>query len=178
VIVSPDLLAQTDLALGHSAAIYVSGQVRITGKSLVSRAYAAIWARVPFMQHGVPGCGFFAVNGPGRQRWADFPPIISDDTFVRLQFAPAERVLVPAPYDWPIAEGLRNLVRVRRRQDAGVAQVAALYPQIMDNDGTPALGKVGLLKLALSNPAAFLVYAGVTLRVRQSPGGTEWSRGR
>ena len=178
VTASPGLLAQTITALNNPAATYVSGQVRITGRSHISRAYAAIWARVPFMRQGVPGCGFFAVNGAGRARWAEFPPIISDDTFVRLQFRPAERVQVAASYDWPIAEGFGNLVKVRRRQDAGVAQVAALYPAIMANDGTPALGKSGMLKLALSNPAAFLIYAGVALRVRLTPGGTEWSRGR
>lgn len=178
VTVSPGLLAQTITALSTPQATYASGQVRITGQSRVSRAYAAIWARVPFMRQGVPGCGFFAVNGAGRTRWGAFPPIISDDTFVRLQFLPSERVLVAASYDWPIAEGFSNLVRVRRRQDAGVAQVAALYPAILANDETPVLGKSGLLRLALSNPVAFLIYAGVALRVRLSPGGTEWSRGR
>ncbi len=178
VTVSPELLAQAIKALTNETATYVSGQIRITGQSRVSRAYAAIWAQVPFMRQGVPGCGFFAVNGTGRSRWGAFPPIISDDTFVRLQFQPSERVLVAASYDWPIAEGFANLVRVRRRQDAGVAQVAALYPKILANDGTPALGKNGLLELALSNPAAFLIYAGVALRVRLTPGGTEWSRGR
>lgn len=178
VTVSPDLLAQTMTALNRPDATFASGRVHITGQSLISRAYAAIWARVPFMRHGVPGCGFFAVNGAGRARWAAFPPIISDDTFVRLQFSPAERVLVPARYDWPIAEGFSNLVRVRRRQDAGVAEVAALYPAILGNDGTPALGTTGLLKLALSNPAAFLIYAAVALNVRLTPGGTDWSRGR
>lgn len=178
VTVSPDLLAQTMAALDRPVPIYASGKVRITGKSLTSRAYAAIWSRVPFMRQGVPGCGFFAVNAAGRQRWGEFPPIISDDTFVRLQFEPSERVLVAAGYDWPIAEGLANLVKVRRRQDAGVAQVAALYPHIMANDGTPALGKGGMLRLALAKPLAFLIYTGVALRVRLSPGGAEWSRGR
>ena len=178
VTVGPDLLHQTIAALTRPEPTYASGHVRITGQSPASRGYAAIWSRVPFMRHGVPGCGFFAVNRAGRQRWGQFPPIISDDTFVRLQFSPAERVLVPAPYDWPIAEGFANLVKVRRRQDAGVAQVAALYPAIIANDGTPALGLQGLLKLALSNPAAFVVYAAVALNVRLTPGGTDWSRGR
>jgi glycosyltransferase involved in cell wall biosynthesis len=178
VTVSPDLLSQTIAALDREQPTYASGHVHITGHSSASRAYAAIWSRVPFMRHGVPGCGFFAVNGAGRQRWGQFPPIISDDTFVRLQFTPVERVLVPASYDWPIAEGFGNLVKVRRRQDAGVAQVAQDYPALMANDGTPALGLTGLLKLALSHPAAFAVYTAVALNVRLSPGGAEWSRGR
>jgi glycosyltransferase involved in cell wall biosynthesis len=175
VTVSPDLLTQTMAALSEPAPVYASGRVQITGRGLVARAYAAIWSRVPFMAQGVPGCGFFAVNGAGRKRWGAFPQIISDDTFVRLHFTPAERVLLNAPYDWPIAEGFANLVKVRRRQDAGVAEIARLYPTLPANDGTP---KVRKLPLALHNPLAFAVYSAVALMVRLSPASMDWSRGR
>src|SRR5690606_35650380 len=122
VTVSPPLLAQIVAVLVQAGPAYASGRVNITTRqSRVSRAYARIWRQVPFMRQGVPGCGFFAVNAVGRARWTEFPAIISDDTFVRLQFAPTERHLVQAGYDWPIAEGFGALVRVRRRQDAGVA---------------------------------------------------------
>jgi hypothetical protein len=60
----------------------------------VTRAYARFWQRLPFARVA-PGYGLFAVNAAGRARWGDFPAIISDDTFVRLQFAPEERVQVP-----------------------------------------------------------------------------------
>ena len=175
VTVSPDLLAQTLAALSQPRPVYASGQVRITGRGLIARAYAAFWSRVPFMAQGVPGCGYFAVNGAGRARWGAFPPIISDDTFVRLQFTPTERVLLTAPYDWPIAEGFANLVKVRRRQDAGVAEIARLYPNLPDNDGTPPVRK---LPLALRNPLAFCVYSAVALMVRLTPASPDWSRGR
>ena len=175
VSVSPDLLAQTVAALAIQKPAYTSGRVRITGQGWVARLYAAFWSRVPFMAQGVPGCGFFAVNGAGRTRWGVFPPIISDDTFVRLQFIPSERVLVNATYDWPIAEGFSNLVKVRRRQDAGVAEITRLYPALPCNDGTPPVRK---LRLALSNPLAFLVYSAVALMVRLTPASPDWSRGR
>ena len=175
VTISPDLLAQTMAALAQPGPVYASGQVRITGQGRIARAYAAIWSRVPFMTQGVPGCGFFAVNGPGRGRWGVFPPIISDDTFVRLQFTPLERVLVNATYDWPIAEGFANLVKVRRRQDAGVAEIARLFPNLPANDGTPTARK---LPLALNNPLGFAVYSAVAIAVRLSPSSPDWSRGR
>ena len=175
VTVSPDLLAQTMAALSQPGPVYASGRVQITGRGLIARAYAAAWSRVPFMAQGVPGCGFFAVNGAGRARWAAFPPIISDDTFVRLHFTPTERILLDAPYDWPIAEGFANLVKVRRRQDAGVAEIARLYPALPANDGTP---KVRKLPLALHNPLAFAVYSAVALMVRLTPASPDWSRGR
>lgn len=175
VTVSPDLLAQTVAALSQPGPVYASGRVQITGRGLIARAYAAIWSRVPFMTQGVPGCGFFAVNAAGRQRWGAFPPIISDDTFVRLHFTPTERILLDAPYDWPIAEGFANLVKVRRRQDAGVAEIARLYPALPANDGTP---KVPKLSLAWHNPPAFAVYSAVALMVRLTPASPDWSRGR
>ena len=179
VTVSPPLLAQIVAVLDRPEAAYASGRVNITAqRSWVSRAYARIWRRVPFMRQGVPGCGFFAVNALGRARWGAFPAIISDDTFVRLQFTPAERHLVQASYDWPIAEGFGALVRVRRRQDAGVAEVAAKYPAIILRDGTPSLGISGLARLALRNPLGFAVYAAVALGVRLSPGTSGWSRSR
>ncbi|NCO86564.1 MAG: glycosyltransferase [Rhodobacterales bacterium] len=179
VTVTPALLALTVAALARPDAAYASGRVNITAHSTwASRAYARIWRRVPFMRAGVPGCGYFAVNAAGRARWGAFPAIISDDTFVRLQFTPAERHLVAASYDWPIAEGFGALVRVRRRQDAGVAEVAARWPALMAHDGTPPLGRAGLAGLALRDPLGFVVYAGVALRVRLTPGGADWTRGR
>jgi glycosyltransferase involved in cell wall biosynthesis len=179
VTVSPPLLAQLAGALDRSDPSYASGTVRITaGKSPFSRLYARTWARVPFMARGVPGCGLFAVNAAGRARWGDFPSIISDDTFVRLQFTPTERVGVPATYDWPIAEGLRNLLRVRRRQDEGVAEIARLFPDLLANDDKARLGPSGTLRLALSAPLSFAAYAAVGIGVRLMPAATDWSRGR
>ena len=178
VTVSPGLLPQMAAVLARPAATYASGALRITGQGRIACAYARIWARVPFMAQGVPGCGLFAVNAAGRARWGLFPAIIADDTYVRLHFAPAERIAVPAPYDWPVAEGFAALTRVRRRQDRGVAQIGAQFPNLPLRDGTPPLGLNGLLRLALRDPAGFAVYAGVAAATRLPAPDTGWSRGR
>ncbi|MBU2959489.1 glycosyltransferase [Citreicella sp. C3M06] len=178
VTVSHDLLAQLGAALKEPGPRYASGRVRITARGAVSRAYARFWARVPFMTQGVPGCGVFAVNAEGRARWGDWPAIISDDTFVRLCFAPRERIGVSAPYDWPIAEGFANLVRVRRRQDAGVAEIEQRYPDLLCNDDKPGFAVADKLRLALRDPLGFAVYTSVALAVRLRPASGEWSRGR
>ncbi len=179
VVVSPGLLQQLAADLSDAAPRYASGQLEIVAEGWVSRAYARFWRRVPFMRNGVPGCGLFAVNAAGRTRWTEFPPIISDDTFVRLCFAPTERHSVPAPYRWPIAEGFGALVRVRRRQDAGVAEVEALYPALPDNDDKLPFGRKALLTEAARAPLGFLVYAAVALAVRLTrKGQQDWSRGR
>ncbi|MFW2589658.1 glycosyltransferase [Sagittula sp. SSi028] len=179
VTVSPDLVAQVIAALDSDAPRYASGQVRITARSWASRAYARIWRQVPFMRAGVPGCGLFAVNAAGRGRWGAFPDIISDDTYVRLLFAPQDRIGVPAPYDWPIAEGMRALVRVRRRQDAGVTEIEDRFPELLANDDKAPFPMREKLGMALRDPVGFAVYAGVALAVRLTAGrATGWSRGR
>ncbi|WP_226624010.1 glycosyltransferase [Alloyangia pacifica] len=179
VTVSKALLQQLHAALSRPGARYASGRLRITAHGWAARAYARSWRQVPFMSDGVPGCGVFAVNAEGRARWQEFPDIISDDTFVRLSFAPEERSAVPAHYEWPIAEGLPALVRVRRRQDAGVAQVGRLYPGLLGNDDKLPLSPLGKLRMALRDPLGFAVYAGVALLVRLTPQARPaWSRSR
>ena len=181
VVVSPHLLAQISTRLECREAQYASGTLIIPRPaSAISRAYRAIYRRVPFMTHGVPGAGLFALNAAGRARWAEWPDIISDDTYARLMFAPNERAKVLASYNWPIVEGWRNLVAVRRRQNAGVAEIRARYPELLMNDDTPDLDVFGKLKLALAHPFGFAVYAGVALTVRLSrpKGRGDWRRGR
>ena len=178
VTVAPDMLAALWRVLDQDAPAYAGGRVRITARSATSRRYARLWQCLPFMARGVPGCGLFAVNAAGRARWGDFPPIISDDTYARLHFAPGERHLVDAGYDWPVAEGFGALVKVRRRQDAGVAEIAANYPDLRANDDTPRLGVNGAARLALRDPMGFVTYASVALAVKALPAPKTWSRGR
>jgi hypothetical protein len=179
VTVSPALLNQLAAALEGAAPRYASGAVQITARGWVSRAYARIWRQVPFMAQGVPGCGVFAVNAAGRQSWENFPAIISDDTFVRLSFAPSERVGVPAPYDWPIAQVFARLVKVRRRQDAGVQEIEEKYPALLENDDKPEFPLSQKLAIALRDPIGFAVYSSVALVVKLTRNQTNgWSRGR
>ena len=179
VQVAPALMAQLVLALSDPVARYATGTAVIPrADSRVTRAYARFWQRLPFAAGEAPGMGLFAVNEAGRARWRGFPAIISDDTFVRLQFAPSERVQVPATYQWPMIEGFAALVRVRRRQDAGVAEIARLHPGLLDHEGKARVGAAGLAGLALREPWGFVVYAAVSLAVRLSRGQAGWVRGR
>lgn len=180
VIVSPPLLAQIAKALDAPGARYASGTPQVMrAQSLITRAYARFWCKLPFVAQGVPGFGLYAANAEGRARWGAFPPIISDDTFVRLTFAPNERIRVPAPYEWPMVEGFSRLVRVRRRQDQGVAEVARLYPDLMANEDKARPGSGWMLTQLACDPFAFGVYAAVSLSVRAGwRGQSGWVRGR
>ncbi|WP_426033782.1 glycosyltransferase family 2 protein [Cypionkella sp. TWP1-2-1b2] len=178
VIVSPNLMAELITALDGNAPLYATGTARIPcAKNAVTRVYARFWQRLPFAQSPAPGYGLFATNAAGRARWGDFPAIISDDTFVRLQFKPDERVQVAATYQWPMIEGFAALTKVRRRQDAGVAEINRLYPGLLAREAKAPLSKARLLALALRDPVGFTIYATVSLAVRRKSG-KEWARGR
>ena len=178
VIVSVELMAELVAVLTTSQPRYATGTAHIPRpRSAVTRAYARFWERLPFAQSVAPGYGLFAVNAAGRARWGKFPAIISDDTFVRLQFQPSERVQVAASYDWPMIEGFAALTRVRRRQDAGVAEIDRLYPGLLAREAKTPLGKPALLAIALRDPVGFVTYAAVSLAVRFGKSGG-WVRGR
>ncbi|MEM9581456.1 MAG: glycosyltransferase [Pseudomonadota bacterium] len=180
VIVTPPLIAQTAAALDTSSPRYVSGEVRLApARTLASQLYGRFYKQVPFMQQPAPGCGYFAMNGAGRGKWDTWPRIISDDTFARLNFTPQERHQLRASYTWPLVEGFGNLVRVRRRQNAGVDEIARTFPKLVANDSKSRFTAAGLVKAILRAPLGFAVYASVALVVKLTPGsGQGWSRGR
>lgn len=179
--VSPGLLAALARVLDRPEPCYASGRPRIRrAKSWVSRQYARFWQRLPFMASGVPGCGVYAVNGPGRARWDQIPEVTADDIFVRSHFTPEERIAVPDTYSWPIAEGLTRLVRVRRRQDQGLRALAEQLPELRANGERTAPDGLHKLRLLICDPLGFAVYAGVALLV-QTPlfaNRHRWERGR
>jgi glycosyltransferase involved in cell wall biosynthesis len=179
VVCDPPLLAQLAAALDTPAPRYATGTLSVArAASPITRAYARIWTRLPFVKSGAVGAGLFAMNRAGRARWGNWPAIISDDTFARLHFTPAERIEVPAHYHWPMVEGFANLVRVRRRQDAGVAEIARLYPALLKNEAKAPLTRSDLLRLALTDPPGLAVYLAVHIAVRLRPASTNWTRGR
>lgn len=178
VQVSPALMGQLIAAMAGDGPAYATGTAHIpSAKSFVTRAYARFWQNLPFARSNAPGYGLFAVNAKGRALWASFPSIISDDTFVRLQFTPEQRMQTAATYDWPMIEGFAALTRVRRRQDAGVAEIARLYPELMAREGKTPLKKRRLLGMALGDPFGFAAYAAVSIAVRLGRS-AEWTRGR
>ncbi len=175
----PEMLGQLRDALNHSQPLYATGTLQVVPpRTWITRRYAEFWVRLPFVQSGAVGAGLFSANAAGRQRWGAFPAIISDDTFVRLNFAPEERLEVPARYHWPMVEGMRNLIRVRRRQDAGVEEIRRLYPDLTRNEATQKLTLNGLCRLICQAPLGFAVYAAIQTLVRLRPGSSEWVRGR
>lgn len=180
ILLDPAMLGQLRAILDRPAPAYASGRLQVApAQSRATRAYARVWSRLPFMTGGVTGAGFYAVNAAGRRRWGQYPDLIADDIYVRLMFAPSERLGVPAAYSWPMAEGFSRLVRVRRRQNAGVDDIGRRWPELLVNENKSRLGLGGLFGLALRRPADLAVYAAVAAAVRLTRRERQdWSRGR
>lgn len=180
VTCGPALLGALQRALAVGAPRYASGIFTIARPdSAISRHYARLWLKLPFMADGVPGCGLFAVNEAGRARWGDFPDIIADDIFVRLTFAPRERVRVEAPFAWRLPEGFAALVRVRRRWDSGVRQILERFPALAVNEDKRPLRPGDHLRLFLAQPVSYVVYVSVALASRTARyDRASWARGR
>jgi len=184
VKIGPRMLMELAEVLSQDRPIYASGTLTIPRtNSIASRAYAKVWSNLPFVKDGVPGIGLYAMNGPGRARWEEFPPIYSDDRFVRLQFSSEERCKTKETYEWPLPDGFMNLVNVRHRWSEGNMELTEKYPQIIQNDterNNTAASMVGLLRTPFSSVIFVLIYTISTLRARQTKGGKEfhWRRGR
>jgi len=177
VVVSPDLLAELTAELAIPRARFATGtpQIEVPDNWAIAQ-YARFWQRLPYVRMGAPGFGIYAVNTDGRARWCMFPDVIADDTFVRVNFAPSERIQVDATYRWPMVNSLARLLRVRRRQDQGTAQIAAQFPHLIINEGKPAPILSPLIK---ADPLGFAVYAAISAAVRLTRGArADWARGR
>lgn len=184
VICRPGVIAAIHAALDRPDPAYASGQIEVArARTWITRRYADLWTRLPFVKAGAVGAGLFAMNRVGRGRWGVWPQIISDDTFARLHFTEDERHETPGIYVWPMVEGFANLVRVRRRQNAGVIEVREKFPGLIANETHGGLRARGMLRLFAEAPLSFCVYVSVALAVRFSDGPLSapdrgWSRGR
>ncbi len=113
-------------ALRQDGALLASPVVKThTGASSAAvRAFYDIWLRLPYNQVMV-GTGVYALSERGRARFGEFPPVISDDGFVRSRFTPDERIAVPGAVVQVVApRTLGDLIRVKTRSQLGIYQLA------------------------------------------------------
>jgi glycosyltransferase involved in cell wall biosynthesis len=95
-------------------------------------AFYRVWTALPYNQPGRIGVGVYALSEQGRSQFSEFPPVISDDGFIRGLFGPAQRVVVDtcqtivrAPRD------LRSLLAVKTRSRLGVYELWHTQPRVM-----------------------------------------------
>ena len=157
--ISPGVLSGLAAVLAGSEPAYACASMRAVAEAdLFSRAYVKAWTRLPAIRDCAHGIGLYAVNASGRSRWRTFPPIHSEDKFVRLLFTDAERhKLAGETYTFPIAGGLADLVRLRTRWCRGNLELRATHPQIRDDRGLRLRSYIAFLRGMPSMPIASLV---------------------
>ncbi len=99
------------------------------------RAFYEIWTRLPYCTDGMIGSGFYALSEEGRRRFDTFPPVISDDGFVRLLFKPGERATVGCGgFELSAPRNLRSLLKIKTRSQFDNYQLHRMFPPLRSNE--------------------------------------------
>lgn len=100
--------------------------IRLQHSSWLVQQYYKVWYQLPYIRSGIVGTCSFVATQEGRQRFDQFPDVISDDGFIRAQFEDHERgnisgstVIVHAP------RNLRSLVKIKTRSQLGLLELKA-----------------------------------------------------
>ncbi len=184
VVTGADLL-ETANSMRTSGALAASPRFHADTSScgLLVRAFYHVWTRLPYHQEGSIGSGLYGVSEAGRSRFTEFPDIISDDGFFRLQFAPEERLTVDdasftifPPRRW------RDLVNIKTRARAGMMELAARFPELFDNETSSRSRSVAMIarRPALWPTGAVYLFtmwlAQRKARARLELGNSRWER--
>jgi glycosyltransferase involved in cell wall biosynthesis len=171
------------LEQGDVLAVAPTPDMDLTGCSRLVRLYFSVRSRLPSAAQGFGGSGVYALSEAGRRRFAQFPDVIADDTFVRLQFKPEERVtLASARSNVFPARTIRQLIGVRTRAYTGTFELARRFPELGTNMGeTNNRTLIRLLKEARLWPGlAIYCYVNIIARcravVRSRVGAAVWQR--
>jgi glycosyltransferase involved in cell wall biosynthesis len=104
--------------------------------SWLIRKYYDIRSRLPSSREGIGGSGVYALSEEGRKRFARFPDVIADDVYVRLQFAPQERVTLTSARSTVFPpRTISQLIAVRVRAYTGMFELAHRFPGLHVNKG-------------------------------------------
>lgn len=121
---------------GDVLAAAPTADIDLSGCSWLVRRYYKIRSRLPSAREGVGGSGVYAVSEQGRSRFGEFPAVTADDTYVRLQFTPGERVTLPDARSTIFPpRALPQLIAVRTRVHRGTLELARLFPELLTNSG-------------------------------------------
>ena len=108
------------LERGDVLAVAPTAEINLTGCSWLVRKYYGIRSRLPSSREGIGGSGVYALSEAGRRRFGQFPDVMADDTYVRLQFKPAERETLPCVKSTVFApRTIPRLIAVRTRAYRG-----------------------------------------------------------
>jgi glycosyltransferase involved in cell wall biosynthesis len=122
------------LERGDVLAVAPTPDVNLTDCSWLVRKYFGVRSLLPSSREGIGGSGVYALSEIGRRRFADFPEVIADDAYVRLQFKPEERETLANVMSTVFApRAIKQLIRVRARAHSGMFQLAHRFPELWVN---------------------------------------------
>lgn len=121
---------------GDVLAVAPTPYINLAGCSWAVRQYFAVRSRLPSSHEGIGGSGVYALSEEGRRRFSQFPELIADDMYVRLQFKPNERATLASARSVVFPpRTIAQLLRVRSRAYAGVFELAHRFPALRANRG-------------------------------------------
>ncbi len=136
-VLSPNTVAELARILRPGSGIHFAAPRprAVRPHSVVSRAFYRAWQDLPYVRESPVTMGAYAVSAEGRRRWDAFPDVHSDDKWVRWHFASHERaVLRDGTYEIVLPEGVRELVRARRRYQSGNRELQCHDLEYADDD--------------------------------------------
>ena len=171
------------LERGDVLAVAPTPDINLTSCSWLVRKYFGIRSRLPSSCEGIGGSGVYALSEAGRRRFAQFPDVIADDTYVRLQFKPEERETLASVKSTVFpARTIRQLLAVRTRAYTGTFELARRFPELYVNKGeTNNRTLIRLFKEPLLWPGLLIYcYVAIVARrraaVRSRTGVSVWQR--
>ena len=185
--ISPNCVSLVVAALTNGNGVGLcSPQIRLApARSWTTRRYGRVWSRLPWVCNDVIGAGFYAVSAASRQRWGEFPDILSEDTFAQAQFRREERLVLPdATFLVRLPEGFIDLIKVRTRWLSGNRQLARV---VRGQWGRAAFPFRARIRFLLTRPALWPdlpIYVLINLcalwrvRRREALGTVIWERAR
>lgn len=124
------------LERGDVLAVAPTAGIDLTGCSWLVRKYYGIRSRLPSSREGIGGSGVYALSEAGRRRFNQFPDVIADDTYVRLQFRPEERETLPGVKSTVFPpRTVLQLIAVRTRAHRGTFELVRRFPELRVNKG-------------------------------------------
>jgi glycosyltransferase involved in cell wall biosynthesis len=138
IVISVDAIRalKERLDRGDVLAVAPMPDINLTGCSWLVRKYYEIRSRLPSSGEGIGGSGVYALSEEGRKRFAQFPNLIADDIYVRLQFKPEERETLPSVKSMVFPpRAIAQLISIRTRAYAGVFELARRFPELRGNKG-------------------------------------------
>ena len=170
VVISVDAVRRLAgrLERGDVLAVAPTPNFDLVGCSWPVRAFYDIRSRLPSAREGIGGSGVYALSEAGRRRFREFPMLIADDGYVRIQFQPEERETVHSASSTVFPpRTIKDLIATKTRAHYGSFELASLFPRPWKNRGEN--NNKSLIRL-FKNPRLWLklgIYCLVTIIARR-----------